>query len=351
MEKVFPTAMQRVGPLEFVPALLTELGADVGKVFEGLELAPKDLVRENRVPFQAVRKLLDACARMTACSHFGLLLGSKFDHRILGLVGDLMETAPTLKEALSNYVGVQRGLSHGLCAYLNGFGDYSAFGIGIYDRHDPGSEQVYGLSMAVAANSIRRLCKGEAQLLEVRFCHRAPKDPSIYERILQAPVRFGQDQTCIFLNQADLLKRNTTFDAERRRQLLAKIQFLQKPEDTTTAARLRHVLRPLLSTGRTSLTEAAERLGIHARTLDRQLASEGTTFAELRDEIRCIMARELLAMTDLPVGDIAVALSYSSHAVFGRAFRRWSGKTPSDWRAASDQELRSSHWNGTATPA
>ncbi len=56
------------------------------------------------------------------------------------------------------------------------------------------------------------------------------------------------------------------------------------------------------------------------------------TFQRVLDEVRFAMATELLAITDLPVGDIADALSYAAHASFVDAFRRWTGTSPSRWR-------------------
>jgi len=57
------------------------------------------------------------------------------------------------------------------------------------------------------------------------------------------------------------------------------------------------------------------------------------------DEVRFAMARELLTVTDLEIGDIAKALSYSAHSPFVDAFRRWSGPTPSEWRRAAQSHL------------
>ena len=74
-------------------------------------------------------------------------------------------------------------------------------------------------------------------------------------------------------------------------------------------------------------------LGVNVRTLARYLEKEGASFQPLLDETRYLMARELLQITELPVGDVADALSYSSHSNFGEAFRRWSGITPSQWRS------------------
>jgi AraC-like DNA-binding protein len=69
--------------------------------------------------------------------------------------------------------------------------------------------------------------------------------------------------------------------------------------------------------------------------LRRHLAEEGITFEAVRDDVRFVLARELLALTDLPIGEISASLVFSNQTAFVRAFRRWSGSTPSQWRAAA----------------
>ncbi|MFG1377460.1 helix-turn-helix domain-containing protein [Xanthobacter autotrophicus] len=73
---------------------------------------------------------------------------------------------------------------------------------------------------------------------------------------------------------------------------------------------------------------------MHPRTLNRRLLEAGSSFVAIRDEVRFRVAQELLALTDLPVGDIASALSFSAHSNFVRAFRRWAGVTPTVWRSS-----------------
>ena len=72
---------------------------------------------------------------------------------------------------------------------------------------------------------------------------------------------------------------------------------------------------------------------MHPRTLRRHLAKEKTSFEALCAELRFDMARELLDLTDLPVGEISTALAYASPSVFADAFRRWSGLSPMAFRA------------------
>lgn len=78
----------------------------------------------------------------------------------------------------------------------------------------------------------------------------------------------------------------------------------------------------------------AEKLDMSARTLRRRLNGEGTNYRDLLDEIRFGLAREYLGGTRLPMAEIAHLLGYGESGNFSHAFRRWSGCSPMQWRAA-----------------
>lgn len=81
-----------------------------------------------------------------------------------------------------------------------------------------------------------------------------------------------------------------------------------------------------------SIEHVADRLHMSDRTLKRQLAAEGTSFSTLVDEVRYRHATSLLSRTDYTLEQIADELGYSDVANFSRAFKRWSGRSPSSWR-------------------
>jgi AraC-like DNA-binding protein len=91
-------------------------------------------------------------------------------------------------------------------------------------------------------------------------------------------------------------------------------------------------LRSSLVAGHCSEEQIAALFTLRARTLSRRLESFGTSFRELAEESRFEIARQMLENTSLPVGQIATALYYTRSSSFIRAFRRWAGTTPAEWR-------------------
>jgi len=339
--------MQRVGPLAGIPELLQEIGIEIDEILLGLEIRREDLFADNRIPFRTALDLLDRCEKASGCDHFGVLLGARFKFSGFGLVGDALGCSSTLGQAIEDYISLQLGLSQGLCWYFIPFGDCGAFGTAIYDRHHHGRLQVYGMNMAFAANAIRTLSNGNAYPLEIHFNHRPPVDTAAYHNLLRCPVLFNQDQTCLLLSPQSLGWKRPHGDADRREQLLATIRKSTDQDRLPALVRLRHELRPMFSRSIASLEAAAERLDMHPRALNRRLEQEGTTFAEERDRARYVMARELLDATDLPVGEVAAAVAYENHSAFVRAFRKWSGHSPTEWRDRSNRAYELSEFGET----
>lgn len=100
----------------------------------------------------------------------------------------------------------------------------------------------------------------------------------------------------------------------------------------TLAEQVGAALRPLLGEGRVELRHVAKRLGMSARTLQRRLRQDGTSFATVLDETRQAMAQTHLADRSLTVMEVAFMLGYADESAFHRAHKRWHGQSPGEWR-------------------
>ena len=330
-----PAALQRIGPAALLPAFLTEAGVDARAFLAEFGLVPEEFTAAARLPFDRALAVLARAAEVTGRPDLGLAIGLASDHHCLARVGELMDSAPTLGDALADYVRVHGGLSQAACAYLLPMGDCMLFGLGVYGRSAPGLDQFHALVVAVASRIVEALSGGTVRPLEAHFCYRAPADPRLFSRALRTEVRFNQPLSGLLLPRAALAAVNPGADPARRAALTTEIADGLARTGQPVAERLRRFLRVALSLETATLSEAARHLALSERSLSRRLAEEGTSFAAERDAVRCVMACELLVLTDLSVGEIALALSYGSHSAFVRSFRRWTGRAPSDWRRAA----------------
>lgn len=324
---------QRVGPLAQLPELLAKLGVPLEDALAGTGIGADQLVPEARASLPALIAVLEQSATLARCGDLGLRLGTRQDLAFLGVMGEMMRRAPTLGDALRDYVGLQVGYSRGAVVYLQRIGDDFAFGYGVYQTAEPFGRQVYDLVIALGCTIVRELTGGQAKPLRLLQCCAPPEAPARYAAMLKAPVLFDQEQTCIVVSAADMRRPLPGADVAARDRIRDAIEKMVDGELADAAARARHILRPSLMIGEASHARVARALGLGPRTLTRRLAAAGTSFEEIKDEVRYNVARELLALTRQPVGQIAAALDYATSSAFNHAFRRWAGVSPSQWRA------------------
>jgi AraC-like DNA-binding protein len=329
----YDDAVQRAGVFAELPALLVAEGVDPRDVFQGLDIDASQLRHDTKVRLVDMLVGLDRAARRIDCPHLGLLLGARFTFAIHGPIGRLMRSAATLEDALMDFVTWQQGYSDGAVVYFNKVAGGAALGFGAFVRSMPGTRQLYDGVVAVGCAMVSSLTEGKVTPAEILLNHRRPEDIKPYLRYLTAPIRFDQPQSCLVLDSRALSTELPSRNLVSRKEALADLERIASKIAPSFSARVAHRMKPLLHLGEPGLTAVSNALGINLRTLRRRLAEEGTTFEEIRDRVRFTLARELLDMTNLPIGEISDAVAYASHGAFISAFHRWTGTTPSKWRA------------------
>ena len=104
------------------------------------------------------------------------------------------------------------------------------------------------------------------------------------------------------------------------------------PIPETFSDGLRQALAPYLGKEKPHKNLVAEALGVSPRTLHRRLADEHTSYSEILDQTRLMRAATLLKETDMKLLDITLVLGYENASSFTRAFRRWAGLPPREYR-------------------
>jgi AraC-like DNA-binding protein len=103
------------------------------------------------------------------------------------------------------------------------------------------------------------------------------------------------------------------------------------PRRDDLSAQVRAALAADLRGGPT-LEGVAARLGVPPRSLQRRLAAEGTSYNGLLDQVRHELALRYLRQRELALVEVAFLLGFAEQSVFQRAFRRWTGTSPAEWR-------------------
>lgn len=331
----YGSAAQRIASLVGLPALLGEFGVALDDLLDGLPLDPAAFDSdENRIPYGLATVLLARAAKLTGCAHFGLALGARFDHRCMGAAGRWMQHAPTLGAALGGFIALQPSATQGATCFLHRHGDQVIFGYGAFDRTSLDYVQNYSVVIPMAFNIVRSLSGGRAVVTEALFSFRKPQETLPYARFFGLPVRFDQPLTGLVLQHASLALPVIGADAAAFAAIRREADALLRDSRQSWTGRVARALRGALAIGSTGRAEIAAHLGLHPRAMARRLAEEGTSFQSQLDAARHHAACELLALTDLSSGDVALSVGYQNPTAFNAAFRRWSGTTPGAWRAA-----------------
>lgn len=330
---------QRVGILASLPHILRQFAVDRADVLAKVGLHPQALDHpESTIPYKSMGHLLQVASSTARCPHLGLLLGGQIRTASLGLVGELIRHAPTLGVALEDFAAHQHHNSRGSVVYLQAERQQVSLGYAIYQPDLPGNNVICDTAVMAGLSLIRELVGMEhASVVSVLSCRPKPEDLTRYRESLGDHLRFNAEQTALRLPRKVLEHAVVGADPHLRSDLKERLRLLNISDPLDTVARLRRTLRVALMEGHINADEIASQLGLGRRTLDRRLTEDGVSFQKVLDETRCAFAQQLLAHTRLGVGEIAALIGYGDPSVLTRAFIRWTGQSPSEWRSALEQ--------------
>ncbi|HKI98156.1 MAG TPA: AraC family transcriptional regulator [bacterium] len=169
---------------------------------------------------------------------------------------------------------------------------------------------------------------------EVRFTHSDDEAHDALERYFGCPVRFGQARTEMVYpaHWLDMPCARADPDlADILAQVVDKDLARFQPTHPRLADLVRTAIADALHDNHGQLATVSRRLGLQPRSLQHLLHKEGARFADLLDEERRVRAEDLLRGPDM-LDAVAYRLGYQSAAAFIRAFRRWTGQTPAQFR-------------------
>lgn len=166
-----------------------------------------------------------------------------------------------------------------------------------------------------------------------RFPFAVPAHADAYAHMFPGPVQFGAQRAEIRFDARYLqlpLRRDESAIAAMLQRAL-QLTVLQYRHDRLLVQQVRQAL--LAHPQQTHSAEGvAALLNISARTLHRQLKEEGASLQQLKDEVRCERAKDLLLRSQRPVKQVAAATGFRNEKSFIRAFRQWTGQSPTQFR-------------------
>ncbi len=323
----------RISPIMPLPEWLGQMGVDAGPVIRAAGLDPKSFDDpESIIPYAAAGRLLVLCAEQTACPHIGLIIGERRGIGALGAVGMVVREAPDVRSALLDLVRFLSLHDRGAVPSLEMESDRVTLSYAMFAPQIPGSEIIADIAAVMGLNILRELCGASWALTELSLPRRKPADTLPYRKMFKAPIRFGDNRVALSFSADWLSARVSRADPDLHRLLRRQLEQLAATASSDFADQMRRIVRTLVIDGDCSVDRVARLAGVNKRTLNRRLHAEKTSTRELIEETRLQAAQQMLADRSVPLTEIAAALGYSQGSAFTRAFHRWTGVSPSQWR-------------------
>ena len=310
-------------------------GADRARLMSRVGLDP-DRLRdpEAHIPLATHHELWELAVEEASERALPLLVAEACEPATFNVLGYACMTAATAREALDR-------LTRFLSLFLQGEtltlerGDDVRLVLHQTAPKRLGRELSAESTLAKIVLTIRTLL-GDATWSpsEVTFAHPAPSDTSHHARLFRCPVRFGAPRTELAIQNAlldrPLAKSDPGLSSFFERHAETILERMGARADAT--AKVRRAVSEAVHGGEVSETTVAKRLGWSERTLRRRLGEEGTSFRQVLDDVRRELAQGWLVQSEMAIGEVAFLLGFSESSNFHRAFKRWTGQTPDEFR-------------------
>ena len=299
-------------------------------------LAPEVLADPDaRVPASALIRLWEFLPELAQNESYGLWLADRVAGAPLSVAWWVVQSSATLGEGLARALRYQRLLHDAAQSELVMDDEVAIYRhqIGAPPFRPPHHAIEFGFASIVGL--AQRVTGHAGWPRQVRLQHAAPKDLVLHQRLLGPNLSFEQPADELEFERSLMSLPLQTADEGLREVVEAHARELmgRLPASSTTRARVRGLVCELLRSGPVEIDAVARRLGIPSRTLQRRLREEGTSFSELVDAVRRELSLRYLADARISIQEAAFLLAFPDVSAFHRAFFRWTGETPSRFRA------------------
>jgi AraC-like DNA-binding protein len=329
-------ALTHAAALRPIVSFLTGAGVSVDRVLATAKLPPWITAdSEALIPTTSPARVLGAAARETGIPNLGLTVGERTTIDNLGVFGRLIRSAPTLGAALKTAVRYSTMMSSNRPLWLRPRGDRVEFCMTTTDRFDPRDvawQQDNLFCLGLMIGTVRLAAGPRWSPAEVHLWTDEAPGLRDAESLASGRIAFRQPETMVAVPRALLAA-----PLPPRSGIEVPSDLVKRWKSSAPARDFARSIRQAvetLSCGEEypSIRQTADFVGMSVRTLQRGLAAAGVSHEVLVAQTRFATAAAVLEQTNAKILDLALDLGYSDHANFTRAFRRWAGCSPQEYR-------------------
>jgi AraC-like DNA-binding protein len=323
----------RVAVLRPVLKTLVRLGAKVDRYLDRVALSSSLLEHpEAFMPLRQATELLHAAAVGETLPSIGLMAGVNASLEDLGIYGRHVRRSPTLGGAVNCVIENSSGWTSGERWRVERRDGDARLYHWFTESLGPGMEQAEQYAFGVVLNLVRQVAGTEWGPREASW--QSPPSAAIIDCPFLRGTQFAFSQPAMSMTiPVVFMQRPMPAATISRAVPLDMEQWLHEPPPSDYASCMRKVIAAVAPRdGHPRIDHAAIALGLSVRTLQRRLGHNGLRFEHLVQHMLYDTAADLLANTDTKIVGIALDMGYSDHAHFTRAFRKWAGVSPLEYR-------------------
>lgn len=316
---------------------LSARGLDADRIFREAGLDPSSL--RNTVARYSIQQMqtLWQSAHANTGDDFGVCAGKRWSPMTFHALGLAWLASASLGEALYRMTRYGKFVNDGVCYELSSEGLQYRFSIRAVDTLGERSPPSVDASIVALLKMIRMLLGENYSPIEVQCPHPPNAASLLLEQQVRCPITFGGDAVEVLFHRPDiekvLLTGNTELSLANEQIVVQHLSDLAQ-SDLTTQVELE--ITKQMPSGQLKEDNIARALNLSRRSMQRHLADEGTSFAQLLETKRRRLAETYLRNGALAISEIAYLLGYSEQANFTRAFKRWFGESPTQFRQMPD---------------
>lgn len=286
-----------------------------------------------QLSLDAYCNVLDLAARRSGDVNFGLLYGQQFLPCQLGLIGYIALSSDNALHAAENVAAYFKFHQQATSTELYFSNPFYHLTYRIDDIRIRNRDQDAVLTLGMFCNVFRHSSGADWCPDEVHLAHARTENWRNIELAFGAPVRFDCQTNALLFRPERAVDPMPQADPTLLQLLCHNVKTVGLGKaGNPIGASVRSYVRERIASGRVSLEDASVLLNTPPRMLQRRLAEEGASFAELVEDVRRTDARRSLLEGRFDVSRIAYDLGYSEPSAFVRAFNRWYGVSPLKFR-------------------
>lgn len=295
--------------------------------------------QESRVVIDKITQLLYYCSDRMTTNDAVMQVAKHFHPGIFHALGYAMLSSDTLHDAFNRIAQYKRVVSNTCSVEVEASGDELRFSMVLVNYEGTEEPVLKPVAVELFLSTITQIARSmiseHINPTRVEFDGRDNyTDTQAIEEFFQCPISHGHSLNSVYFDleqaNAKLFTGNPLITQAHEKML---DDFMSRVNKNDLSHVIKTMIYEALPLGAPSQAQIARDMGMSLRNLQRRLHEQGTNYKDILEQTRKKLAVDYLRQNHLTLSEVGYLLGFSSVGNFNRAFKRWTGDTPGEYRA------------------